>query len=114
VCKRLIGTMTLTPVSGVAAQDYNVSIGIAVVTADAVAAGVVPDPVGDAQQDWYYWTAWEGELNSAGQSNWTKEFDIRTSRRLREGYRLMFQSENSVQELGATLFVRLRTLWSLP
>ena len=111
-CLRLIGNFTLSPSVGIVAEVYNISVGIAVVS--QAVTSQVPTPVGDPSQDWYYWSVWSGILSPTSNINQTVTFDIRTSRRLREGYRLVFVSENVIQELASDVRVRLRTLWRMP
>ena len=111
---RVIGNITVTPQVGTAPGDYNFAAAISVASENALTGSRIPGALNASQQDWYYWTSWEGELSSGGTSNHTVYFDIRTARVLREGYRLVWNSQNAVQELGSNLFVRLRTLWSMP
>ena len=114
VCIRMLGNWSYSPDIGAAIGDYNVSMGVCVVTIDAFLASAVPDPASDVTQDWYFWNAWEGAMINTGLSNQTGYFDIRSARRLREGYRLVWVSENVVMELAGTLQVNLRTLWRMP
>jgi len=111
--RRWVGNWTLSPLT-TGPAEYNVFIGIAVVTIDALAALAVPDPASDVTQDWYWWSAWEGGIADLGLSSRTMQFDIRTARRLREGYRLVLVSENLTQELASEFHLRARGLWSMP
>ncbi len=113
-CRRLIGNWAVTPQTAVAGVEYNISLGIAVMTIDALTAGATPDPAADVTQDWYWWDSWEGTLADAGLSTYTNHFDIRTARRIREGYRLVLITENLGQELASFVHFRARTLWSMP
>ena len=92
-------------------EDGNMGVGVAVVTADALATGQVPDPLSDLSQDWYYWHAWRGLLGFEAQHY--QQFDIKTSRCLREGYRLMWATQHFTQEVATLMQVNLRTLWTL-
>ena len=113
-CVRLIGNWSFSPVVGVSLADYNMSVGITLLTIDALAAFAVPDPAADVTQDWYFWDSWGGGMQADGSSNITRAFDIRSSRRLREGFRLIWVTDNLVMELAGVLDVRIRTLWMMP
>ncbi len=95
-----------------AIEESNIAVGVCVVTAEALAAGTVPDPLTDVTQDWYYWDHWEGMVGLDGQHQ--VNFDIRSSRRLRERYRLVWISQNAVQELDTEIQVSMRALWQMP
>ncbi len=103
----------MNPALGLPAADYEFAAAAVLVTSDALASGGVPDALSDAQQDWYFWHAWRGELANTGQLNYNFSFDIHSARKLREGYRLVWVTENPAVELLADLNVRLRTLWRL-
>ena len=92
-------------------ETFNYGIGVAVITQDALAAGAVPDPQVDLNQDWYYWDSWEGVLINEGQHQ--VNFDIRTARKLREGYRLVMVMQSFIQELAGFIRVDMRNLWTL-
>jgi len=109
-CLRLMGNFTYG-FNDAIFEDANIGVGVAVVTKDAMSIGTMPDPLSDLEHDWYYWHAWEGIVGLENQHEQT--FDIRSARKLREGYRLAFISQNFTQELSTTLRVRLRTLWTL-
>ncbi len=113
-CLRLMGNYAYTPLVGTAQADYNLAVGVCIVTIDALAAAAVPDPGADVTQDWYYWDSWEGGLLNAGLSTYTQRFDIRSARRLRDGYRLIWTTDNVTQELAGDVQIRLRTLWAMP
>ena len=109
-CLRMVGNYNYSSVVA-GFEQYNYGIGIAVVTKDALTAGVVPDPLTDQEQDWYYWDAWEGILGL--ENNYTKTFDIHTARKIREGYRLALVLENTTQEVVGQMRIRMRSLWTL-
>jgi len=110
-CLRVIGNLNYFH-NAATFEQFNIGVGIAVVTKDALAAGALPDPLSDLEQDWYYWHSWEGLLGfSDGQHQ--ENFDIRTARKLREGYRLAFMMQSFTQELEGEIQVNLRTLWTL-
>ena len=103
----------LGPAGGQAVNEiFNIGVGVAVITKDALSVGTVPDPLSDLEQDWYYWHSWEGNLGFADGQHY-KEFDNRSARRLREGYRLAWIFQNFTQELVGEVQVNLRTLWTL-
>ena len=111
-CLRMVGNLNYyqTPASF---EEFNIGIGVSIVTADALGegSGAMPDPLTDLTHDWYYWHGWEGMLGLEAQHN--QVFDIRSSRRLREGFRLVWISQNFSQEVVGKLRVHLRTLWSM-
>jgi len=109
-CLRLLGNLNYSTTAA-SFEEYNLGVGVAVVTADALTAGATPDPLSDLSQDWYYYHAWEGNLGFEAQHY--QEFDIRSARRLREGYRLGWVTQSFTMEVAGKLFVRLRSLWTL-
>ena len=112
-CLRMLGNGNFHPAGTFSlTEQYQFGVGVAVVTQDANFAGAVPDPLIDVLQDWYYWHAWNGLLSEAT-PNYQWSFDIRTARKLREGYRLVWVSQVFAEEIGSELKVNLRTLWTL-
>ena len=89
-------------------ETTNYGFGICVVTKDGLAGGAVPLPLSDFEQDWYWWEAGNQRQNS--ESVITLPIDVRTSRRLRGGYRLALIGQNGVNELSTFVDVSLRTL----
>ncbi len=91
----------------------SVVVGFAVVTADAFAAGALPDPVADSNQDWLYWTRRSVQgITAIGQATPNRwEADIRSMRRLRGGYKLVMIIENQANQVASSLEVAVRTLW---
>ncbi len=90
-----------------------VSVGIAVITADAFVAGATPDPEGDFDQDWYYWRAWGIDIDATVGFNFP--FDIKTSRKLRAGFGLMLVFETGVVSAGSLqVELQARGLWQTP
>jgi len=78
----------------------------------------VPDPLGDQTQAWYYWRSQQfiNVANTPQTSALMWEFDIRTSRRVRGGFRLAWVSESlggAGVYSGLILSVSIRTLWRL-
>ena len=91
-------------------EVFTISVGVGVVTIDAVTAGAIPDPETDFTQGWYYWTGRSPLLTSEHPMvSW--DTDIRTARVLRGGYRLVIVSETLLQELASDLTVSIRDLW---
>jgi len=109
-CLRLIGNLNYSSIVA-GFEKYNYGVGVAVMTSDAIVAGATPDPLSDLSQDWYYYDAWEGILGL--ENNHTRYFDIRTARRIREGYRLGWVTQMFTQEVVGQMRVRLRSLWTL-
>ena len=110
--RRMLGHLTLSVQAADAAASF-MSVGVAVVSQDALAAGALPDPEGDFNQDWYYWTRRSILVPALGglfQLDW--DFDIRSMRRLRGGYALVFISESPLNPQITDLEVSMRTLWS--
>ena len=110
--RRLLGHLTFSA-AGADADASFISIGVAVVSQDALAAGALPDPEGDFNQDWYYWTRRSLRIVATGgpaQVDW--DLDIRSMRRLRGGYALVMISETPTNNVVTDLEISLRTLWS--
>ena len=92
--RRVIAHVNYAPV-GLGTHEF--AIGIAVVTMDAMAAGALPDPLGDFQQGWYYWTQRPMLVDAeAGLRTLDFDFDVRTMRKLRGGYRLALITETPI------------------
>jgi len=90
-CVRLIARLTMGP-SGIN-QDITASIGVAVVSRDAVTAGVLPDP-GAELADWYL----EDDFFDFNVDLTPKEhsYDIRSARMIRgEARTLVFVIDNT-------------------
>ena len=113
--KRMIGDIRIET-SAIFADHVDLDVGILVVTADALAVGVVPDPATDATQDWYFWSHLDTHL-PANDSNTMNQgiipIDIKTSRRLRQGYRLVLVLDKGTTASAVNLSVGLRILWNL-
>ena len=110
--KRTIGHIDLFN-DGIGSESFLTTVGMCVVTSEAIVASVVPDPLFDLEQDWYYWKAVEPRLSPETPS-YSWEFDLKTGRRLREGYRLVFIMEHPIFEVTGHLLLSLRTVWSIP
>jgi len=120
----LVGTATLIrsiirlqwnkDTSGVATAIQQLAIGITVMTNDAFAGLVVPDPLSDFQQDWYYWQALGTAWNINGEAV-VVEADIRSARRLRGGFKLVLITESPASNsLDTELWMTMRNLWKTP
>jgi len=94
------------------ANPQTLAIGIWVTPHENLDVGAL-DVINDFQQDFYYWTTEYITPQSTNQltTRWTA--DIRTSRRLRGGYGLLFKAQTPVQELALQLNVSMRNLWVL-
>ncbi len=94
----------------------HITCGVAVVTADAIAGAVLPDPLDEAEHGWLYWTNRTLLLGQDGQgkaiTSW--DFDIRTSRKLRGGYGLVFITETVAEEFASVARLSIRNLWKGP
>jgi len=116
VCLRMIGDLRFENADA-AADHIVLGIGIAVVTLDAFTSGALPDPLGDLNHDWYFWraSAWHLPGVDPGQDAFTTmPIDIRSSRRLRGGYRLIVIVEKEVTtEVSWNMVFSLRSVWAL-
>jgi len=117
-CLRIIGSITVEHAAAAQAlENVDMGFGICVITKDALAAGETPDPIGavDQNQDWYWWHTFNHEVGPAGTDEGLIKIpiDIRTSRRLRGGYRLALITQKTTTELGQDVVVSLRLLWAL-
>ncbi len=90
------------------------SIGIAVVSRDAIVAGAVPDPESDFNQDWYYWTRRGVKVQSiTAPGMFMFDVDIRSARRLRGGYALYMGVEFPVGNADPLrVHLSMRNLWT--
>ncbi len=93
----------------------DIAVGIGVVSQDGFAAGAVPDPLTDFNQDWLYWTIRTCNVPTTDgggllQVDW--DWDIRSMRRLRGGYALAMMTESGGDNNIHTLNITLRMLWS--
>jgi len=114
---RMIGNIIFEN-SGLAQDHALFDIGVCVVTEDALTAGATPDPEGDPGQDWYYWShkSLHGQAVDISIDSgiaMRDQFDIRTARRLREGYRLALVIHKSATSQIWNVDVGMRNLWAL-
>ena len=109
---RMIANFHLA-VAGSAAATQQLSIGIWVVQHEGLTGDGAADVINDFQQDFFYWTTRHiTPLTVAtGVTDWS--IDLRTSRRLRGGYGLLFKAQNAVQAEPLELGVSMRNLWVL-
>ena len=110
--KRLILNGSFTSLAAGTNSDVQIFLGVAVVTKDAVEAGVLPDPVTDFSHGWYYWTGRNLNMDTDSPKQQNFDVDIRTMRRLRGGYRLVIISQTLGQEVATQLHLFMRTLWT--
>ncbi len=113
--RRLIGGIRI--MSDDTATRVDFAAGISVVTEDALAAGQVPDPLSDLEQDWYWWRRGilDVPASPAGLVQppfW--ELDNKTARRLRAGFRLALVLEKGVSSIALDISVSMRGLWNMP
>ena len=114
VCHRMIGHCDMKPVGITDEGFHTVGIGVVVVTRDSATGNPnVPDPLSDFQQSWYYWAIRNaiGEAGGAHMTSW--DWDIRTKRRLRSGYDMIFTLENPTNEFATDVDVTFRMLWTI-
>ena len=98
---RMLGEYLIVPTSAPAAFDsVTISIGIAVVSLDAAAAGAasLPDPGGDPQYPWLHWAQYDFFMPSTGvifDLGWGVRvpFDSRTMRKVKPSESLVFVIE---------------------
>ncbi len=113
VIHRMIGHVDQLSIGADTTALQQAFYGVAVVNRDAAAAAVaLPDPASDFQQSWYYWTA-RGMPGDTGNRTQSWDFDIRTKRRLRSGYDLIFVVENLSNELPIAVQISFRNLWTI-
>jgi len=97
--------------------EFEVSIGIVVVTAEALAAVILPNPRGSQSNDWYYWTQKTAHMlgNNTGEGDptWRWQFDLRSMRKLREGYRLACVVVKDDSTQLSVNHITFRNLWKL-
>ncbi len=109
--KRMICHVDINPV--VSAGMNTFLMGICVVTNDAFAAAAVPDPLTDAQQSWYYWTQRVYSAVNAAEARVSWDFDMRTMRKLRGGYKLIGVLQNPTNQSNQTVSLAFRNLWTV-
>jgi len=113
--KRMIGSVDWEGIG--AAVDHGIfTVGVAVVTKDAFMAGAVPDPASDLEHDWYFWQQLDTHLPGNAHLDFNQarmSIDIRTMRRLREGYRLVIVFDKGPTVAGVNLHFSMRTLWTI-
>jgi len=115
--KRLIGSLGLEN-AGSTSEHIEFGIGILVVTEDALTGGATPTPLdlNDEDQDWYFWATRSLHVAVAAGLNSQFEIgiDIKTSRLLRGGYRLIAAVEKDVTvETSWNVSLSMRVLWAL-
>jgi len=110
---RFLANFTITQTAAEnATNEYGV--GVAVLGHEAFDGLAVPDPlVGDFSQGWYYQTERAYQRTAAGGGMLTWEVDIRTSRVLRAGYKLVMVSRSPVNPVAITVRVGIRMLWEI-
>ena len=114
---RLIGKLQYEHAAGAQAiEGTEIAAGICVMTKDSFTSGVSPSPLnGDEEQDWYWWNSAMHSLGPAGTDGGliTWPIEIKSKRRLRGGYRLVFIASKGLTELGLDVHLSMRVLWSL-
>ena len=108
---RSIGDISISS-NDAAGDQGQFTVGICVVTKDAFTAGAVPDPLTDLEHDWYYWLSKELSFDFIGE---VQHFlwDLRSARKLREGYRLVLVIDKGTTEGSIDFVVAMRNLWKL-
>ena len=95
------------------ANTMEMGIGIWVVQHEGLTGDGSADVINDFQQDFYYWTTLFSTFVNINTPT-SKQYplvDIRTSRRIRGGYGLLFKAQNLVQGSSLQLNVSMRNLW---
>ncbi len=108
VILRAYGEVTINSVS--ANNTVHGAFGLTVVNDEAMAASVLPDPLGDENDPWY----WHREFNQRYSDIRTEKypFDARTQRRVPIGSTLMFALDLSGAADGSILYsVNIRVLF---
>ncbi len=117
-CRRLI--LDARVLASDTAGDAVLGVGVVVTTQDAVASGVIPNPVDNSRQDWYYWKGFpmvgvSSGLVAGDGSNPFWSTDIRTARKLREKYALVLTTVSKPTSTQPfVVHYAVRTLWTLP
>ena len=83
-------------VSSINANPQQLGVGIWVVQHEGLTGDGAADVLNDFQQDFYYWTTQFLAPDNAADLQRRWSIDIRTSRRLRGGYGLLFKAQNPV------------------
>ena len=112
--KRMIANFNWSTIAETSNLE-NLFLGIAVVTLDAFTAGATPDPNGDFNQDWYYWTfrSHSREVVTGGRQMQFWDIDLRSMRKLRGGYVLALVVNNGDgNSQASTLSIGMRNLWT--
>ena len=106
---RLVGSVTFTTDGNTTSNPAHAAIGIYVLSDEAFDSLAFADPLADVQQPWYYWTFTTIANTSTPQ---VIPFDIRTSRRLRQGYRLMAVTNNVLNDQQTKITLSARAVWT--
>ncbi len=89
---RMLGGFLITPDPGgtfVAGDLCTIGIGICVVSTDAAGTASLPDPIGEPQYPWLYWTDLDLVMHASGDQaaniagTVRREFDIRSMRKIK-------------------------------
>ncbi len=107
---RMIGSLVYSADIISATDPLHATLGIYVGIHEAIIGGALLDPQSDLQQAWYYWT-FLSVLQPSTPT--TLEFDIRTSRRLRAGYKLIAVANNPFNAQVSKISLSLRLLWQI-
>ena len=111
---RSIIHVDIVPTGGAPGDVGTVAYGIAVVTKDAVVGAVLPDPLGDFEQGWYWWAHRFFLMDPTALTTNSFDVDIRTMRKLRGGYRLVLISDTPANPQALTTTITMRNLWRVP
>ncbi len=112
--KRAIMSFTLAQLTQEANVMQTMGLAMYVSTSRAVADSAIRDALFESEADWYYWTA-RGQLRETDfplQESW--DVDLKTQRRLREGYKLVMTAQAAVANTQTmVLTVGARLLWTI-
>ena len=97
---RMLGEYAIQPTSAPTAADaVIITMGIAVVSTDAVAAGAFPDPFGEPEYPWLYWASHPFHFpdtvleSGQGVGALRRSFDVRSMRKMKPRESLAFVVE---------------------
>ena len=98
-----------------AATQQIVSLGIYVASHEGFDQNAFSDPEGDFFQDWYYWTRRAAQVEATGEPRtFSWDADIRTMRKLRGGYKLVYVVSHPLNPQPVELHTSMRLLWFQP
>ena len=115
VLKRMIMHVDINPAAGVGIGEIDsVGMGMTVVTQEAFEViAQLPDPLSDFEHSWYWWAQRFIPVQEPSAMHTEFDVDIRTMRKLRNGYGLALISETPLNPSALTVSFSARMLWSV-